>query len=55
MKNEMEERKCEHKFELQSTSYQYPSGYTCTVAVIEYAYLVCAKCGEVVKKQIHEI
>lgn len=43
----------EHKWEMQSTVYQYLGGYTGTVMPIEYAYLLC-QCGEVKKVKVEK-
>lgn len=44
--------KHKHNFKLQSTQYQYPVGYSGTVTAVEYAYLMCDSCWEVVKKEV---
>jgi hypothetical protein len=46
-----------HKWELQSTSYQFPLGTSGTSVAVEYAYLLC-QCGEVrkvkIKKEVYD-
>ncbi len=48
-----ENKNCEHNFELVYTDWQYPSfPTTSTCYKEEYAYLVCEKCGKVIKTKV---
>lgn len=44
--------KHKHKYKLQSTQYQYPVGMSGTAMAVEYAYLMCEECFEVIKKEV---
>lgn len=43
---------CKHTWELQSTQYQFPIGIGGTSTAVEYAYLLCQKCGSVKKTPV---
>ena len=46
---------CKHKFEISHVAREFPQGFSGTSASIEYAYLLCHKCTEVIKKEVkHE-
>lgn len=48
----MKKKTCKHEYEMQSTIYEFPIGTTGTSMAIEYAYIMCIKCGEVIKKKV---
>jgi hypothetical protein len=45
---------CDHYWEFQITQWQYPSGVWGTAQAVEYAYLLCRKCGATKKVRVQE-
>jgi hypothetical protein len=45
-------KKHNHKLQFLHTSWEYPSGLTGTTTAVEYAYLWCDRCKNVIKKEV---
>jgi len=51
----MKKKSCKHEWELSYTKWEWVGGCSGTGYSVEYAYLFCKKCLEVIKREVTKL